>query len=131
MRRNAMLDMVMPRDFLRHADRSALARELEALFGHDLADQLPIASAQLRAMSSFSARSRLTELVGIPTLVTSGRHDPIAPPQLGRDIADHIPGARYEEYVDASHALPIQCAGRLNARLLRHLTAAEAPDVSM
>jgi pimeloyl-ACP methyl ester carboxylesterase len=126
MRRNAMLDMVMPQDVLRRADRSALARELGALFGHDLADQLPIASAQLRAMSRFSARSRLSELAGIPTLVTSGRHDPIAPPRLGRDLADHIPGARYEEYLDASHALPIQCAERLNAQLLRHLTTAEA-----
>jgi pimeloyl-ACP methyl ester carboxylesterase len=126
MRRNAMLDMVMPRDFLRRIDRARLARELGDLFGHDLADQPPIASAQLRAMSKFSAASRLSELAGIPTLVVSGRHDPIAPPRLGRDIAERIPGARYEEWADASHALPIQCADRLNTLLLEHLEAVEA-----
>lgn len=126
MRRNAMLDMVMPRDVLAYSDRAALAHEFGCLFGHDLADQAPVASSQLRAMSKFSARARLRELAGVPTLVVSGSHDPIAPPRLGRDVADRIPGARYEEFTEASHALPIQCADRLNALLLDHLAAAEA-----
>ena len=130
MRRNAMLEMILPEDFLSRTDRVALARELGTLFGHDLADQLPIASAQLRAMSACSARSRLSELGGIPTLVVSGRHDPIAPPQLGRDMADRIPGARYEEFTEAGHALPIQCESRLNALLLEHLIAAEGTRVA-
>lgn len=125
MRRNAMLDMILPDDYLQRADRAALALELGSLFGHDLADQAPVASAQLRAMSKCSVRARLHELAGVPTLVVSGSHDPIAPPRLGRDIADRIAGAWYEEFPEASHALPIQCERRLNALLLNHLIAAE------
>jgi len=39
-------------------------------------------------------------------------------------IAAGIPGARYVEYDDASHALPIQHADRVNALLLEHLASA-------
>jgi len=60
----------------------------------------------------------------VPTLVVSGRHDPIAPPAFGRAIAAGIAGARYVEYEDASHALPIQHADRVNALLLEHLISA-------
>jgi pimeloyl-ACP methyl ester carboxylesterase len=124
MRRRAMIDMVMPRDYLRGRDTAALGKELGDLFGRDLADQPPIVSEQLRAMSRYSAAARLGELSGLPTLVVSGTHDPIAPPQLGRAIASAIPGARFLEFPHASHALPIQCAAELNALLLDHLSAA-------
>jgi pimeloyl-ACP methyl ester carboxylesterase len=68
--------------------------------------------------------SRLHELSGIPTLVVSGVHDPIAPPRLGRAIADGIAGARFVEFAQAGHALPIQCAEEVNALLLDHLARA-------
>ena len=125
MRRQGMLRMIFPAAWLRGVDRLALADRLAALFGRDLADSPPIISEQLRAMSSYDARSRLNQLSGIPTLVVSGRHDPIAPATLGRTLADGIAGSRYVEFDDASHALPIQCAGRLNELLLQHLAAAE------
>jgi len=35
-------------------------------------------------------------------------------------------GARLVEFHDAGHALPIQCAGRVNALLLDHLAGAAA-----
>jgi pimeloyl-ACP methyl ester carboxylesterase len=125
MRRRAMVDMIMPREYLRGRDAAVLGEELGDLFGRDLADQPPIVSEQLRAMSRYSAASRLGELSGIPTLVVSGAHDPIAPPHLGRAIASAITGARFVEFAHASHALPIQCAPELNALLLDHLTAAD------
>jgi pimeloyl-ACP methyl ester carboxylesterase len=125
MRRKAMVEMVMPRDYLRGRDTAVLADELAALFGRDLADQPPIVSEQLRAMSRYSVAERLGELSGIPTLVVSGAHDPIAPPRLGRAIASSIAGARFIEFAHASHALPIQCAAELNALLVDHLAAAE------
>jgi pimeloyl-ACP methyl ester carboxylesterase len=106
-------------------DRARLLHELETLFGRDLADQPPIVTAQLRAMSRYSAASRLSELAGVPTLVVSGAHDPIAPPALGKAIAERIGGARFVEFTDASHALPIQRARELNVLLIEHLAAAE------
>jgi aminoacrylate hydrolase len=126
MRRNAMIRMIMPPAWIRQQDSVALARELGELFGRDLADQPPIISEQLHAMSRYSCLSRLRELSGIPTLVLSACHDPIAPPPLGREIASRIGGAQFIEFADASHALPIQSATEVNALLLEHLTMAAA-----
>lgn len=124
MRRGAMLEMILPSAYLHGANRAELAAAYADLFGRDLADQPPIVAAQLRAMSACRVADKLPALVGIPTLVVSGRHDPIARPALGRAIADRVPGARFVEFEDASHALPIQCADRLNALLIEHLTVA-------
>jgi aminoacrylate hydrolase len=71
MRRAGMVRMVMPRAYVRAHDCAALARDLGDLFGRDLADQPPIISEQLRALSGYTALSRLNELSGIPTLVVS------------------------------------------------------------
>jgi pimeloyl-ACP methyl ester carboxylesterase len=125
MRRNGMMRMIMPAAYLRGVDRSTLAEDLAELFGRDLADQPPIVSQQLEAMSHYNCVARLREIRGIPTLVASGAHDPIAPSRLGQAIADGISGARFVEFPDASHALPIQCAREINALLLQHLTSAE------
>ncbi len=125
MRRNAFLQIVMPPSALAGADRDALAASLEPLFGHDIADQPPVAMKQLAAMRGYDATPRLGELAGTPTLVVSAAHDPIAPPSSGRALAAAIPGARYVEFADASHGLPIQRADEVNALLLAHLDAAE------
>ena len=84
----------------------------------------PIVDEQLKVMGRCNLTPRLAELAGIPTLVASGRHDPIAPPAFGRAIAAGIPGSRYVEFEDASHAVTIQQADRVNALLLEHLDAA-------
>lgn len=125
MRRNGMIRMIMPDDYVRGKDQTKLAQELQDLFGRDLADQPPIVSEQLRAMSRYSAAARLGELSGIPTLVLSAAHDPIAPPRLGKAIASAVAGARFVEFANAGHALPIQCATGVNALLIDHLTHAE------
>ena len=123
MRRNAMLEMILPEHELQRHDRARLAAELEPLFGRDLADQPPILMRQLRAMSRYSALPQLQLLDGIPTLVVSALHDPIAPPRLGRAIAGGIATARFVEFINAGHALPIQCAGRFNDLAIQHITA--------
>lgn len=125
LRRKAMIRMIMPDEYVQGKDQTKLAQDLQDLFGRDLADQPPIVSEQLRAMSRYSAAARLGELSGIPTLVLSAVHDPIAPPRLGKAIASAIAGARFVEFSNASHALPIQCATEVNALLLDHLTHAE------
>ena len=125
MRRRAMQRMLFPAAFLKDVDRAALAVRLQELFGRDLADTPPIVTEQLRSMSACNVTEALSKLAGIPALVVSGRHDPIAPPALGRAIAEGIPGARYVEFDEASHALPVQCADRVNALILEHLDAAD------
>lgn len=120
MRRRAFLELVMPADALRSLDRDAFCERLATLFGHDLADQPSIVMPQIRAMARYDARTRLAELAAIPTLVMSAAHDRIASPSSGRRLAAAIPGARYLEYADAGHGLPIQHADRVNADLRAH-----------
>jgi aminoacrylate hydrolase len=85
--------------------------------GHDLADQPPIVMKQLKSMAAYGATRGLDTLAGVPTLVVSGAHDLIARPALGRALANAIPGARYVEFADAGHALPIECAAETNELL--------------
>jgi pimeloyl-ACP methyl ester carboxylesterase len=125
-RRRAFLEMVMPPAALREVDADRLAAELAPLFGHDLADQPAIALEQLSALRAYDASDRLGRLSGIPTLVMSAAHDPIAPPRFGKALAEAIPGARFLQFDDASHGLPIQHAERVNALLAEHLQQAES-----
>lgn len=120
-RRRAFLEIVMPPKLLALADPGKMASELAPLFGHDLADQPPVSMKQLSAMRRYDASPRLGELAGLPTLVVSATHDPIAPPAVGRAVADAIPGARFVEIPGASHGVTIQCADRINELLLSNL----------
>lgn len=129
MRRLAFLEIVMPPEVLAREDRDALAARLEPLFGHDLGVQPPIVMKQLSAMGRYDATPRLGELAGIPTLVVTAAHDPIARPPLGRALAKAIPGARLVEFADASHGVTIQHASRVNALLRDLLFAAEASSI--
>jgi pimeloyl-ACP methyl ester carboxylesterase len=59
---------------------------------------------QLDFCSSHDLSARLGEL-RIPTLVVTGGHDFLTSPFQGRELAELVPGARYEEVEGASHAL--------------------------
>lgn len=121
MRRRAFTQLLLPpKPRFSGPELDRLADRLAPVFGHDLATQPPVATSQLRAMRAANLTPRLAELAGLPTLVVSGTHDPIAPPALGRALAAGIPGARYVEYPDGSHGLPIQLAARLNGLLASH-----------
>jgi pimeloyl-ACP methyl ester carboxylesterase len=121
MRRRGFLSLLLPPGMLSPREQDDLAMELTPLFGHDLADQPEVTNQQIDAMRTADVTRRLRELAGKPTLVVSGKHDPIAPPELGRAIARGIVGARYEEFSDASHGLPIHRAARVNTLLRNHL----------
>jgi pimeloyl-ACP methyl ester carboxylesterase len=125
-RRRAFLEIILPQSALQGVDRDVLASELEPLFGHDLAEQPSIAMKQLAALRAYDATERLARIDGIPTLVLSATHDPIAPPVFGRALASAIRNAEYVEFPQASHGLPIHQAAETNALLKRHLTKAEA-----
>ncbi|MFN7135041.1 MAG: alpha/beta fold hydrolase, partial [Myxococcales bacterium] len=117
MRRQAFLEIVMPPSYLAGRDRDALAAELAPLFGRDLADSPAYVMKQLGAMRAHDVRARLHELAGVPTLVVSASHDPIARPASARALAAGIPGARHEVFPDASHGVVLQCPERVNALL--------------
>ncbi len=119
MRRRGFLGIVMPPGPL--VDSDALADRMSQLFGHDIADQPPIAKKQLRALKQAELTHKIDALSGIPTLVLSGKHDPIGPPTSGKEIARRIQGSQYVEFADASHGLPITHADRVNAQLLEFL----------
>lgn len=124
-RRRAFLQIVLPPGSHSRAEADSLARKLEPIFGHDLAEQPPVALKQLSALRGYDASSKLQRLASIPTLVVSAAHDPIAPPRFGRALAAAISGARYVECANASHGLPIQHATHLNAILRKHIATAE------
>ncbi len=126
MRRNAFMELVMPRDYLDRVDRVALAEALQPLFGRDLADNPAIAMKQVMAMSRYDVFHRLPELPRVPTLVVSAAYDRIALPAYGRELADGISGARFVEIANAGHGVVIQRADLINTLLAEHLIAADA-----
>ena len=120
-RRRALLELVMPASVMAAADCNQLASELAPIFGHDLADYSPVYARQLSALVRYDATARLGELAGLPTLVVNATHDRISPPEVGRKMAAAIPGARFVEIPDASHAAAIQHAAIVNELLSEHL----------
>lgn len=119
-RRNAFLEIIMPRAALERVDRQRFAEELAPLFGHDLAEQPPIVMKQLRALAKYDSSPQLQKLGSIPTLVISAAEDIIARPIYGRELATSIPGARYFEIPAAGHGVPIQLSAEVNAALAQH-----------
>lgn len=126
MRRRAFLELICPREFLATANCEALALELAPLFGHDLAEQPPIALKQAMALRKHDCTGELTRLAGMPALVVSAEHDPIAPPRFGRQLAALIPGARFVEISAASHGVPIHRAAEINQLLAGFIQSAKA-----
>jgi len=130
-RRRAFLEMITTpalRASRGGAGLDAMAEELGALFGRDLADSPPILMQQLRALGAYDASARLGELAPLPTLVVSGAEDRIAPAASGRALAAAIPGAEYVEIPGAAHALTVHEADRVGALLARHIEGAEASE---
>jgi pimeloyl-ACP methyl ester carboxylesterase len=121
-RRRAFLEIVLPPQLLADSDPDTLAQRLGPIFGHDLADQPAMVRKQLAAMKPYDATPRLNELAGLSTLVVSAARDRIAPPELGRALANGIAGARYVELPDDAHGVPIYGGDRINTLLIEHLS---------
>ncbi|MBS2028860.1 MAG: alpha/beta hydrolase [Deltaproteobacteria bacterium] len=127
MRRHAFLELTLAPHELATNDRDALAEQLGALFGHDLADSPPVVMKQLGAMSKADATPFLASLAKVPTFVLAAEHDRIAPLDAGRALARAIPGARLFELAGAAHGGVITRADEVNALLREHIENAEAP----
>lgn len=126
MRRRAFLEIVLPPATRARGDLEGWAQRLAPLFGHDLADHPAVEMRQLAAMRACDQTAALAKLEYLPALVVSARHDPIAPPKLGRKLAAGLARSRYVELADAAHGAPIEHAERVNALIEEHLRAASA-----
>ena len=83
-------------------------RQLQAVLSHDVVDALP----------------RITA----PTLVIHGDIDPLVPPQNGRYLAQHIPGARLIMYQNTGHIPIIERMDDFNRDVLTFLAGEIPPD---
>jgi len=129
-RRTAFLSMVMPAAALAGADHAAMAAELGALFGRDLADQPDVIMKQVQALGAHDVSARLAELATIPTLVVSAAEDRVAPPAQGRALANAIGTARYVEVEGAAHGVILQKADVINSLLAEQVEIADAARAS-
>jgi len=59
--------------------------------------------------------------IRVPTLVLCGAKDVATPPDLGRSLADLIPGASYREIPDAAHLPCIEQPEAMAAHIMRFL----------
>jgi 3-oxoadipate enol-lactonase len=89
------------RDTLVHTDAEGYAANCEALNTTDLRE---------------AARS-----IRKPVLVIAGELDMSTPAQLGRELADSIPGARYVEFPKASHLANLEVTENYNQTVLDFL----------
>jgi len=71
------------------------------------------------AVRDFDFRNSLS-LLRVPSLVLTGSHDPVAPPEEAHFLADAIPGARYAE-VPAAHLSNIEARDHFNRAALDFL----------
>jgi len=81
---------------------------------------------QLAAILQSGSRVKLLRQIELPTLVISGAEDPLLPYQCGRDIAAHIPGARFELIEGMGHDIPEPQIPRLVELIAGHAAIAEA-----
>ena len=132
-RRRAFLELVLTLAEQHSGDSDRIARELEPIFGHDLALTPPIVMKQVQAMRRWNASGRAAALKDLPTLVVGAAQDLIARPECVRKTAAAIPGAKLIELADAAHGVTVRAPKRINELLREHIADAErrrrAPDV--
>lgn len=130
------------------ADRAATVRaegmeavteaSLERWFSPDLRERRPEALEPFRAdllatepegyascceaIAAHDVRDRLGS-IATPTLVIAGEDDPATPPEMAREIADGVPGARLEVLPGMRHLANVEAADEVNRLLLEHLGA--------
>jgi pimeloyl-ACP methyl ester carboxylesterase len=119
MRRRAFLEMVLSSAERAERDLDAFAREVEPVFGRDLADSPSVTMKQVSAMSKHNRLMELKNLRPIPTLLVAGEEDPIAPPVQMRAIQVAMPWSKYVQ-LEGSHGVVITRADEVNALLAEH-----------
>ncbi|HEU4580384.1 MAG TPA: alpha/beta hydrolase [Polyangiaceae bacterium] len=124
-RRRAFLELVLTGAERQSGDLERIARELEPIFGHDLAVTPPIVLQQVQAMRRWNALGRVAALKDIPTLIVGAAQDRIARPELVRETAGALPGARLIELPDAAHGVTVRAPRVINELLREHIAGVE------
>jgi 3-oxoadipate enol-lactonase len=120
-----IVDAVMGRWFtpaFGEADPAALALQRERFLAGN-AEGYMDACLALRDADLRSGLSRITA----PTLVVTGSEDPVTTPDMGRALAEAIPGARFELVARAAHIAPVERAAEVNEILRTWLLQHGAP----
>ncbi len=86
------------------------------------------AGRQLLAILASGDRSDRLRRIRAPALVLHGDEDPLIPEAVGRDLAQRIPGARFERLSGMGHDFPVPLLSRLERLVAAHLVAAEVPE---
>src|SRR5215211_5689853 len=79
-----------------------------------------IAGAQ-RGMAARSATTDVLASIAVPTLVVTGEEDTLTGPEVGRDLAAGIPGARFLLVEEAGHLVNLEQPEIVNEALLDFL----------
>lgn len=120
----AVADGVLERWFMPelHAARPEVAQSFRRMLVGTPAEGY---AACCDALRTLDLRPRLSEIAA-PTLVISGAEDPVAPPEVGEELAASIPGARHVVVDDAAHIANAEQPDAFTRALLGHLTGEEA-----
>lgn len=89
---------------------------------------------QQRAIAARPDSRPTLATIRCPTLVLCGRDDVVTPPDVNREIADGIAGARFEMFDDCGHLLPLEQSERLTQVLrewLCDLYGLPRPDAAL
>lgn len=54
----------------------------------------------------------------VPSLYLYGQHDPLCPPELGREMADRTPSGRFLEIANSGHLINIEQPQAFNQAVL-------------
>jgi 3-oxoadipate enol-lactonase len=79
-------------------------RQLNAPFQPDYA-----LKRQLEAIGCFDVCKRVTN-INVPTLILTAEQDILVPPENGRLLSTHIPGAVEKSFAGAGHLIYLECA---------------------
>ena len=112
----AMLPRLLGQTSLEH--RPELVERVAAI----IREQAPEAIAGVQR--GMAARSDTTDVLGsitVPTLVVTGAEDAVAGPEVGRDLAAAIPGARFLLVEEAGHLSNLEQPEIVNEALLDFL----------
>jgi len=111
-----MLPKLLGETTLEH--RPEVVSEVAAL----IREQTPqaIAGAQ-RGMAARAATTDVLASVKVPTLVVTGEEDAVTGPEVGRDLAAGIPGARFLLVEEAGHLVNVEQPEIVNEALLDFL----------
>ncbi|HEY4118422.1 MAG TPA: alpha/beta fold hydrolase [Byssovorax sp.] len=91
---------------------------------------MPGLAAQVGAVMTHDTEARLGE-IRAPSLVVLGTADALVPPELSRDLAARIPGARLVEIEGGTHGLNFESADRVNKLLMEWFFANDKGESSL